>query len=640
MGGAAGSEAVDGRAGPGHDDGAAVRRAESVLRVVSIVLILLALVCARPAWAAESAPVATSRSVATLITDTDGVAAGQPFLAALRLRLAPGWHTYWRNPGDAGVAPEIALHGPAGTTVGPVQWPAPERVREGDLMTYAYTGEVVLPMRVTPGSGGATLTAEANWLVCKDICVPEHGVFRVDLPAGTPAASAQAPLIARAVASEPVEAPWRVVLASDGRLWVHGPGLGQASVAEAAFIPDAPGMIQDAAAQPLSAEQDGVVLGLTLAKGFDAAHGVAGLLVVRDRSGGRMVARITARPGVLPEGSGGLGRFVWLAFLGGLILNLMPCVFPVLAMKVVSFARGATESGVRHGLAYGAGVVGSFAVLGGVLMALRDAGASAGWGFQFQSPVFVAFMAWLLFVIGLAMSGVAGVRVRIPVLGERLAARGGGAGAFFTGVLAVAVATPCTAPFMGAAIAGALAEKPRTGLLVFVAMGLGMALPYAVLSSVPHLSRLMPRPGAWMERLRQVLALPMYAAAVWLVWVMRQEASRPAVAAAVAGLAVTAVLAWMAGRVQWRVPRWPGVLAGGVVAAAVLAGFWRSGSGRPGSRGILPCAFGGSACAGKAGVRGYDGGVVRDVRGERACGAGSAGGAAGVRAGPRGVSAG
>lgn len=481
------------------------------------------------------------------------------------------------------MAPDITVHGPAGTTVGPVQWPAPERVREGDLMTYAYTGEVVLPMRVTSGSAGAALTAEADWLVCKDICVPEHGVFRVDVPAGTPGSSAQAGLIARAVASEPVAAPWQATLAPDGRLWVRGPGLGRASVAEAAFIPDSSGVIQDAAAQTLSAEQDGVVLGLKLAKGFNAEHGVAGLLVVRDRSGARMVARISAAPGVVPEGSGGLGRFVWLAFLGGLILNLMPCVFPVLAMKVVSFARGAAESGVRHGLAYGAGVVASFAVLGGVLLALRDAGASAGWGFQFQSPVFVAFMAWLLFLIGLAMSGVVAVNLRLPRWGGR-------GGAFFTGVLAVAVATPCTAPFMGAAIAGALAEPPRTGLLVFLAMGLGMALPYAVLSSVPHLGRLMPRPGAWMERLRQVLALPMYAAAIWLVWVMRQEASRPAVLAAVAGLAVTAVVAWLAGRRQWGggSSGWRGLLAGGVVAVSVLAGLWGFGGGTQAAEAFSP----------------------------------------------------
>ena len=546
-------------------------------RVIWVLLVLLGVGGSQTAWAAESAPVATARSVATLITDTDAVAQGRLFHVALRLQLAPGWHTYWRDPGDAGIAPEVTLKTDPTATIGPVQFPAPERVREGDLMTYAYTGDLVLPMAVTPGSGNITLKADANWLVCNDICVPEHGTFVLQLPAGTPGPSAQAGLFARAQAAEPVDAPWRAVLAPDGRLRVDGPGLGRASVAEAAFIPNDAGVIRDAAPQPVSLEQDGLVLHLALAKGFDPRHGISGLLSVRDRSGARMVARISASPGNVASEGSGLGRFVWLAFLGGLILNLMPCVFPVLAMKTLSFARGATESGMRHGLAYGAGVVASFAVLGGALMALRDAGASAGWGFQFQSPVFVAFMAWLLFAIGLVMSGVFALTLRIPGLHGPIGQRGGWTAAFLTGVLAVVVATPCTAPFMGAAIAGALAEPPSTGLLVFIAMGLGMALPYTVLSSVPHLGRLMPRPGVWMERLRQILALPMYAAAVWLIWVMRQEASQLAVLAVVAGLAVSAVAAWLLGRRQWRGPHWPGALAGGVVAVAAVVAFWSMG---------------------------------------------------------------
>ena len=246
-----------------------------------------------------------------------------------------------------------------------------------------------------------------------------------------------------------------------------------------------------------------------------------------------------------------LGRTLGLAFLGGLILNLMPCVFPVLAMKAVSLAAGAVRGEVRaHALSYAAGVIVTFAALGAALLGFREAGAAVGWGFQFQSPAFVAGMAWLLFAVGLNLSGVFQLGGAFAGAGQALAGRGGHVGSFFTGLLAVVVATPCTAPFMGAAIAGALAAPAAITILVFVAMGLGLAAPYVLLATIPALARAAPRPGRWMEVFRQALAFPMYGASAWLLWVLSREAGPAGVLAGASGFVLLGFAAWALGVAQ------------------------------------------------------------------------------------------
>jgi thiol:disulfide interchange protein DsbD len=246
-----------------------------------------------------------------------------------------------------------------------------------------------------------------------------------------------------------------------------------------------------------------------------------------------------------------LPRVLGLAFLGGLILNLMPCVFPVLAMKALGLAAGAAQGRMRaHAVSYTAGVLLSFAALGGALLAARAGGSAVGWGFQFASPVFVAAMAWLVFGVGLNLSGVFEIGSRLAGAGQHLAARGGHSGSFFTGLLAVMVATPCTAPFMGAAIAAALAAPPAETILVFLAMGSGLAAPYALFAAVPPLARLAPKPGRWMDRLRQGLAFPMYGASAWLVWVVSREAGAAGVLGTVTGLVLLGFAAWMTGVAQ------------------------------------------------------------------------------------------
>jgi DsbC/DsbD-like thiol-disulfide interchange protein/cytochrome c biogenesis protein CcdA len=548
---------------------------------LAIVALLFALIAAAPAAAMESAPATSSRDTVTLVSDIDAVAPGTPFRVGLHFQLAPGWHTYWRNPGDAGVAPELSLILPSGTHSGPIAWPTPSRVAEGPVMTYSYTGDLLLPVTVTPAASGGPMPiqAHARWLVCKQICVPEEADFGLDLPAGSPAPSAQAPLFVAHDRAMPRDSPWQAQIAPDGSLWVQGPELRPSTVVDAWFIPDHAGLIQDDAAQPLSVRQGGFILALKLANGAVPDTGLTGILSVRDRTGQRTDVVLHAVPGPAPPPAfPPLRRVLAFAFLGGLILNLMPCVFPVLAMKAVALAQGAVRGEARtHGLSYTAGVLVTFAVLAGVLLAARAAGTAAGWGFQFASPVFVAAMAWLLFGVGLNLSGVFQVGGAFAGSGHALTERGGHLGSFCTGLLAVLVATPCTAPFMGVAIAAGLAAPPAVTVLVFVVMGLGLATPYAALSAMPSLAGLAPRPGRWMDVLKQGLAFPMYGAAAWLLWVVSQEAGPAGVLGTAAGFVLLGFAAWVLGVSQHASSRsrrlgQSAAVAAVLLAAAVLSG--------------------------------------------------------------------
>ena len=593
---------------------------------------------ATPVLALESAPAVSTRATVSLVSETDEVFPGTPFRIGLRFRLAPGWHTYWRNPGDAGVAPELDLALAKGAVAGPIGWPAPQRLAEGPLMTYAYTGEVLLPLTITPAPsmqgpgmpapgtptagtpapgtlapgtlaaevGATTIAADARWLVCKQICVPEQAHFTlvlpagvlpagvlptgvlptgvlpagdrppVGLPAGAPRSgnttlSPQAPLFAAADLRIPRPSPWPAHIAADGTFWVRGAELNAATVTDAWFIPATAGTILDAAPQSLSTGPGGLALSLKPGPAFKPAADLDGVLAVLDRSGRETDVTLSATPGAPPsELTIGLPEVLGFAFLGGLILNLMPCVFPVLAMKAVGVAAGVAHGRTRgHAVSYTAGVLLAFAALGGALLAARAAGVAAGWGFQFASPVFVAAMAWLLFGVGLNLSGVFEIGGRLAGAGQHLAARRGHIGSFFTGLLAVLVATPCTAPFMGVAIAAALAAPPAETIVVFLAMGLGLAAPYALFAAVPALGRLVPPPGRWMDRLREGLAFPMYGASAWLVWVISQEAGPAGVLGALAGVVLLGFAAWVVGLAQQQTGRTRRI-AQSVAAAALL----------------------------------------------------------------------
>ena len=536
------------------------------MRILWLVALLMLLAVTAPAGAAESTAVRSPRASVTLISDTDAPMPGQPFRLGLRFRLSPGWHIYWRNSGDAGLPPDFSVTLPAGAQASKIAWPTPERLPEGPLMTYGYTGDVLLAVTITPGAEIGPIEATANWLICEKICVPEEGKFHLALASGPGLPAAETPLFVAAEETVPRLLPGSAQITADGALVIASPDIAQTQPAEAWFFPYDPDRITHSKPQPVAMDADRLTLRLSLAERALEAD-FAGVLVVSDRAGQRSAFSLTAsRPSDIPGVPAMLtvppspfsvrlpfAQAALFAFLGGLILNLMPCVFPVLAMKAVSLAglAGQPRRAARQGAAfYTLGILAAFAILASALLATRQAGGAAGWGFQFQSPAFVAVMAWVFFAVGLNLSGVFQVATRLAGVGQTLVMRGGAVGNFATGLLAALVATPCTAPFMGAAIAAALAASPGVTLAVFLAMGLGLAAPYVALVLIPGLARSLPRPGPWMDLLRQILAFPMYAATIWLVWVVSQLLGPSGVLFVLAGALLIGVAGWALGHAQ------------------------------------------------------------------------------------------
>jgi len=495
-----------------------------------------------------------------LLSDGQSIAPGRTFWLGLRQQIPPGWHTYWVNPGDSGEPPRVEWALPAGFTAGEIHWPHPERIPVGPAMSYGYSNAVVLPIPVTapadlPPGGRVILRGQASWVVCEKTCVPEEAPVELSLPvaATTPAPDPRgAPLIEAARRALPAPSPWPAsFVATPERvtLSVAASGLTAERVSEVWFYPARWGVIDHAAPQASRTSAEGITLAVARGPLPDAVAGpIEGVLVVTERLDGRLARHaltLRAEPAAAAGAAPALLAAMALALAGGLVLNLMPCVLPVLSVKALGLVRHA-GSGLRgHGVAYTAGVLVSFALVGGALILLRAAGQRLGWGFQLQSPLFVTLLAYVLFVMALSLSGVVVLGGRLAGAGRSLAGRPGHLGTFFTGALATVAATPCTAPFMGAAVGYALTQPWTSALLVFEALGLGLALPYLVLTLVPSWRRALPRPGPWMVQLERLLAFPLYASVAWLVWVVTQQTGPTGVAAALGGLVAIAFAAWL-----------------------------------------------------------------------------------------------
>jgi DsbC/DsbD-like thiol-disulfide interchange protein/cytochrome c biogenesis protein CcdA len=464
-----------------------------------------------------AAPVKTPQAEAELVSDRAVLVPGEAATVALRLRAIPGWHTYWRNPGDSGEPTRIEWQLPRGFSAGEIEWPVPERIPVGPLMNFGYHGEVLLLTRVVPPADlpagkPVTLRAKANWLVCEVQCIQEEGELALTLPvagAGAPDARWSKP-IADARSRLPLAAPagWRFGARGEegGASLAITPPAGT-ELKQAFFLPFEEGKIEPAKPQALSREGGTYRLALpATAQPVGPFERVSGIFVLEDKAF-TVDTPIAARFADL-----GLALALLFAFGGGLLLNLMPCVLPVLSIKALGFAQG--EGGVRHALLYSAGVLASFWLLAALLLGLRAVGAQLGWGFQLQSPVAVAVLAAFFLVLALNLSG---------LFEFRFAFAGQPGGHFLSGVLAVVVASPCTAPFMGAALGYAVLESGGRALAVFTALGLGMALPYAALAASPGWRRYLPKPGPWMPRLKRWLAVPLYATVLWLAWVFAQQ---------------------------------------------------------------------------------------------------------------------
>jgi len=537
-----------------------------------------------------------------------GVVPGQPVWVGLQIAHQPEWHTYWKNPGDSGLATRLTWTLPPGVTAGDIAWPVPHKIRIGTLANYGFEGTLLLPVPLTispdfqPGllASGLEVKLHAAWLVCRKECIPEEGDFVLKLPVKS-STGLQAAAFDAALAAQPRD------LAARSKVEVQGDGL-RITVADLPaalrgktleLFPETPEITAPAAnitqrwdgavwsaTAPLTAmrSQSPTEMPLVLAtaegQGYRSVADVQGEwprtvaaptvspaleAALRANSANSVVSQIPAAPS-LSWAAALLG-----ALLGGLILNLMPCVFPVLAIKLMGFAQLAGHKKAHRvdGLAYTAGTVLSFLALGGLMLGLRAAGAQLGWGFQLQSPAVVAGLAVLFTVVGLNLAGLFEFGQFVPSRIATLQARNPAVNAFLSGVLAVAVASPCTAPFMGASLGLAVGLPMAQALPIFAVMGFGMALPYLLASLSPAVARLLPRPGAWMVTFRQLMAFPMFATVAWLVWVLGQQSGINGAGSLLVVLVALSAVLWalgLAGRTRWVLATLSIASLGGVIS--------------------------------------------------------------------------
>jgi thiol:disulfide interchange protein len=530
--------------------------------------------------------VTTSQVRAELMAHApDGADPGKTVWVGLQLAHQPEWHTYWKNSGDSGLPTALQWTLPPGVMAGDIAWPVPKKIPIGDLANYGYDGTVLLPvpLTITPDFKPSLLGSDieiklkANWLVCRRECIPEEGEFTLRLPVrGSTALNGAAFEASQQAQPQVVNGDSRVLIEGK-RLQVSVAGLPSALQGKTLeFFPETSEVIETAgpwtqrwqgalwtANVPLSVQrtQSPNVMPVVLVaevngqrQGYRAQAKVVGnwpSVVAVAGVSPELAAALQANvgpsaPPASPAASLGLWAAVLGALLGGLILNLMPCVFPVLAIKVMSFTQHANDrSGHRiSGLAYSAGVVISFLALGALMLGLRSAGEQLGWGFQLQAPAVVAALAVLFTVMGLNLAGLFEFGKFLPSRVAAYQAKNPAVNAFLSGVLAVAIASPCTAPFMGASLGLALGLPALQALLIFAAIGVGMALPYLAASLIPAVAKLLPRPGLWMDTFRRAMAFPMFATVVWLVWVLGQQTGIDGASALLALLVALSLVIW------------------------------------------------------------------------------------------------
>jgi thiol:disulfide interchange protein DsbD len=541
-------------------------------------------------------PAARAQVEATLVAAEQAVQPGRAFAAALRLEHAPHWHSYWINPGT-GYPTDLQWTLPAGWTAGALQWPAPQVIRDpkGVIVGNGYEDVVYLPVTLTPPADlkpgeSVTLNASARWLMCEKVCIPGKASLALTLPVvATPPEPdpRHGPAIAATLAALPREIPeWRVRASRAGdTLTLHltgAPGVSMPAPVQLWFFDydsviafDRPQVLRmgarnefflDLPLAPATAQTPARLAGVLRIEGSwtqsgPAAPGLA-IDVPIETDAAAAGTPATAAPEAAtikitratPAGAfvvRSLTGTLALAFLGGVILNLMPCVFPVLGIKILGFVR---QSGadrrkvVLHGLTFALGVFVSFWTLAGVLAALRAGGEQLGWGFQLQSPGFVFALAIVMLVFALSLSGVFEFGLAATGAGAGLQTKPGYAGSFFTGVLATVVATPCSAPFLAPALGAALALPTAASFGVFTLIAAGLALPYLLLSIFPQAAKALPRPGAWMETFKQAMAFPLYATTGFLAWVLAGQTAEQTLLFVFLGLTLIAMGAWLYGR--------------------------------------------------------------------------------------------
>lgn len=539
-------------------------------------------------------PVKAQHLTAELTSLSPQITPGGTQTIGLVLTIEEHWHVYWINAGDSGEPPAIKWTMPKGFTAGPLQFPPPQRLPLGPLMDYGYEDQVAFPITLTAPAnakpGKAHLDARVSWLVCAQVCLPgkAHLGYDMTVVRGPIAPAPVVGALGEALNSLPKPLPSAMSASAVGDAKHIALTITTGSKeTDAEFYPFDPEVIDNAADQQVKPLPDGIRI--TLQRAGDTKSlpkflpkSLHGLVELGGADNYDLTAAIT--PGVVDSGLTPAGKVakqtapadvtafgaIGLAFLGGLILNLMPCVFPVLFLKGLALVNSSGEAKQRarlHGLVYTLGIVVSFWIVVAILLVLRAGGRELGWGFQLQSPGFVAVLASLVFFLGLSLAGQFEIGLSLTSAGGSLAHKQGFAGSFFTGVLATVVATPCMAPLMGAAVGFALAQPAWMTFVVFTALALGLALPYLVLSMEPQWTSVLPKPGAWMETLKQLTAVPLFATAIWLAWVYAQLYSGEGVDRMARLLACFLILA-IAG---WVLGRWPAKWGSAIAAIILIA---------------------------------------------------------------------
>ncbi len=551
-----------------------------IFRFISMTLMVACALLANPATAQMT------HIRAALISESLVPASGSTVSLALAMVPDEGWHGYWKNPGDAGMETLVKWTLPRGVTAGPLVYPVPTRLMVAGIMNYVYEGPYahLVTLAIPPGLAPGTklpIRADVDWLACTDtICVPERDRLALDLVVGDGAINS----VDRARFDgfrqglpKPVAGKARFEI-KGGMLRLGVPFPSGAAIEDPWFFPHDINLIDHSAPERVSRTGDMLVIETKAKSNAALVGGVVGI-------GPGVGLEIAAEPGPVPAAGEAIGAAAkpagfglvlatfGAAVLGGLLLNIMPCVFPILSLKALSLARASETAAQarRDGLAYAAGVILVCVGLGVLLLALRSGGAALGWAFQLQDPRVILVLLLLVTAIGFNMAGL----FELPMLsgGDSLAAKEGAAGAFWTGALAAFIATPCTGPFMAGALGAALILPPVASIAIFVGLGLGLALPFLALGFVPALRRMLPRPGAWMQTMRHILALPMFATALGLAWILGRQAGVDAMALGLGAMLLVVGGLWWIGQRQskGKAHAWWPLLPALVAAAAIVA---------------------------------------------------------------------
>ena len=521
--------------------------------------LVLFLICFFPHSTFSNSYFNTGQSSVTLLTESNQVGGEETLLVGLEFNLSPGWHTYWENPGDSGEGASIKWNLPSGFKASTILWPGPKRIPVEPLMTYGYEDKALLLTEIKSPkefSNPVKISAKINWLTCKDICIPQEGQVDMTLIKGPKVANQFTSKLKEVALTVPKNfpSPYRVSVINE-KIFLQFEKEGSRNISEAYFFPKEYGLVNYTADQKLERNDNSFSLELSSAEVQLKTNTLKGVLKLKVDGIKEFytldlpLEKNTNNPLVTIS----LLTAIIFAFLGGIILNAMPCVFPILSIKILSFieqSQGSKEKLFHHGLVFSAGVLTTFLAVSALLIFLRASGEAIGWGYQLQSPWVVSLLIYLFVVIGIVFMGNIVLGSSFGNFGTLVQNQKDLASSFFTGVLAVIVASPCTAPFMGPALGLALLQPGLQSIVIFLALGIGFSLPYLILSIYPQLLSKLPKPGEWMQTLKQIMAFPMWASALWLAWVLSSQVDMQSVFAVLLGALLIALGLWLMEKTQ------------------------------------------------------------------------------------------